>query len=151
MIYFSPTSSVKDETCFAPLPKWALGTMILAVSLERVELRPARCPYLVYPRSQGHLLWAAALEGSSLILLPILSCHPSVCQSLCGSPPAPYKILVFTGRPWSQLRSGSPAPPTRWALALSPFVLVQKEAGQGWGGVPGLAGVCRCPGSQHGE
>lgn len=34
---------------------------------------------------------------------------------------------------------------------MSPFVLVEKEAEQEREGVWGLAGVCRCPGSQCGE
>lgn len=42
-------------------------------------------------------------------------------------------------------------PLTRWGLALSHFVPVQKEAEQGREGVRDLAGVCRRPGSQRGE
>ena len=79
---------------------------------------------------------------------------PSVCLpiSLRG-PPSPAKILAFTGRAWSQLRSGSPgASPLPGGAWLRPILCwYKRKKGQGREGVGDLAGVCRCPGSQRGE
>lgn len=115
------------------------------------EIVPNPTPLSCVPAPQGQLLWAAVQDVTSLILLPILGCHPSVCQSL-GAPPAQYKILAFT----AELSTAEKwelwgLPLSRWGLALSCVVLVQKEARLGREGVQGLAGVCCCPGSQHGE
>lgn len=135
-----------------PHPPWALGTKILAESLGRVELHSALSSVSLScaPSPQGHPL--GCCPGW---ILSYPSAHPelpSVCLSISLWTPAPYKILAFTGTVWSQLRSRSPGPSlARWDLALSRFVLVQKEARQAREGVQGLAGVCRCPGSQHGE
>lgn len=110
------------------------GTTALAVALERVDVHPVQRPYLVHPRPWGHALWAAALEGSSLTLLPIPSCHPSVPQSLCGLPPAPDEILVFTGRSWSQLRSRSPgALPSPGGSGFGPLCAGTKGSWAGMG------------------
>lgn len=98
-------------------------------------------------------VWVALQDGSSLILLLILGCHP-LSVNLSAGTPCPtqnfgtHRQSVITAEKWESWG----LPLTRWGLALSYFAPVQKEAGRGgWGGEEGvrdLAGVCRCPGSQ---
>lgn len=90
--------------------------------------------------------------GPLLVLLLILGCRLPV--SLSVGPPSQLitkfwhsQAETATAEKWEPWG----LPLSRWGLALSPFVLVQKEARQGREGVWGLTGVCRCPGSQQGE
>lgn len=104
-------------------------------------------PILCTLTSQGH---------PSGWILSYPSAHPelpSVCLSASlWTPPAPNKILVFTGRAGSQLRSRSPgALPSPGGTWLCPPLCWYKgsQAGEGRGPRPS-----RClsrPGSQHGE
>lgn len=134
------------------LPKWALGTKeSLTGSLGRVELYPALHLCLVHLHPWGNLIGAAVQDGSSPGLLLILGCHLSVSLSV-DTPLLNAKFWhsqaeMATAEKWEPWG----LPLSRWGLALSHFVLIQKEAGPGRGGVWGLAGVCRCPGSQSGE
>lgn len=127
-------------------PKWALGTKeILTGSLGRVELYPALHLCLVHPHTWGYLIWAAVQDGSSPGLLLILGYHLSI--SLLNAKFWHSWAEMATAEKWEPWG----LPLSRWGLALSHFVLVQKEAERGREGVWGLAGVCRCPGSQSGE
>lgn len=134
------------------LPKWALGTKeILTGPLGRVELHPALHLCLAHLHLWGYLIWVAVQDGSSPGLLLILGCHLPVNL--------PVDTPLLNAKFWHSQAEMATAekwepwglPLSRWGLALSHFVLIQKEAGPGRGGVWGLAGVCRCPGSQSGE
>ena len=90
-----------------------------------------------------------------LVLLLILGCRLSVSLSV-GAPPTPPPLITKFWHSQAETATDEKWEPwglplSWWGLALSPFVLVQKEARQGREGVWGLAGVSRCPGSQQGE
>ena len=112
---------------------------------------PSSASCLVHPHPWGNLIWAAVQDGSSPGLLLILGCHLSVSLSV-DTPLLKAKFWhsqaeMATAEKWEPWG----LPLSRWGLPLSHVVLIQKEAGPGRGGVWGLAGVCRCPGSQSGE
>lgn len=145
---FFSTPSAKDGLVLALPPTWAPGTKeICAGSLGRVKLHLVQRPSLGHPYPKG--------TPSAVISYP--AAHPrlpSVCLSIpLWGPPAPYEILAFTGRAWSQLRSGSPgASPSPGGTWLCPVLCrYKRKRRQGKEGVRDLAGVCRCPGSQRGE